>query len=100
MLKKDFYDLNENGNIGDWAFSDDGLDLYICYGTPSSYEGEPPYPDIIRCCVCTNENMKSWPRLEKPWLWNGNKECPTITPSINVVGRWHGFLTDGKLITV
>jgi hypothetical protein len=31
------------------------------------------------------------------WQWNGDREKPTITPSIQLVGGccWHGFLTDG-----
>lgn len=30
------------------------------------------------------------------WEWDGNREKPTITPSILIDGgHWHGFLTDG-----
>ena len=29
------------------------------------------------------------------WSWDGNEDCPTVTPSINVIGCWHGFLTAG-----
>ena len=31
------------------------------------------------------------------WTWNGNKELPTTTPSIQMLSpcRWHGYLTDG-----
>lgn len=42
--------------------------------------------------------------LEKPnsnnaiWKWDGNRERPTFTPSMNIVGRCHYHLTAGKLI--
>jgi hypothetical protein len=29
------------------------------------------------------------------WTWNGDREKPTFTPSINCVGCSHGFITDG-----
>ena len=29
------------------------------------------------------------------WDWNGSTEAPTLTPSINHPGCWHGWLTDG-----
>lgn len=32
------------------------------------------------------------------WDWNGNREVPTLTPSIHHVNHWHGFLTDGMWI--
>jgi hypothetical protein len=30
------------------------------------------------------------------WDWNGSTGAPTLTPSINHVGCWHGWLTDGE----
>lgn len=32
------------------------------------------------------------------WDWDGNMVSPTLTPSINHVGCWHGWLTGGKFI--
>ena len=35
------------------------------------------------------------------WEWNGNREKPTLSPSIELMGRnpletlWHGYLKDG-----
>ena len=36
------------------------------------------------------------------WWWNGNRERPTVRPSIMQLDRhgnelWHGWLTDGEL---
>ena len=35
------------------------------------------------------------------WEWDGNKEAPTLTPSVQQIGgcRWHGWLTDGVWIS-
>lgn len=30
------------------------------------------------------------------WEWDGNADAPTMKPSINHGGCWHGWLTDGK----
>lgn len=35
------------------------------------------------------------------WTWDGNREAPTVTPSILHMDdcRWHGFLTKGEFLT-
>jgi hypothetical protein len=33
------------------------------------------------------------------WVWDGNRERPTITPSINCHECWHGFIRNGEFIT-
>lgn len=41
--------------------------------------------------------------IEKPnaqgavWKWDGDVEKPTITPSMNIIGRCHYILTAGKI---
>lgn len=32
------------------------------------------------------------------WQWDGNRKRPTLMPSLNVPGLWHGWLRDGQLI--
>lgn len=59
--------------------------------------------DIVFCCPCGCGTVVSLPigtnslDKRKPWGWNGNKEKPTLTPSILFLSgcKWHGFLTDG-----
>ena len=34
------------------------------------------------------------------WDWNGSTDAPTLTPSINHPGCWHGWLTDGAFTSV
>lgn len=31
------------------------------------------------------------------WTWDGNVDRPTFSPSMNIVGRCHYFLKDGKI---
>jgi hypothetical protein len=40
------------------------------------------------------------PSTDSPmaWGWDGNKEAPTLTPSISVADTWHGYLRAGKLV--
>lgn len=56
---------------------------------------------MIEVCPCGCGEMGSInfdPNTPGPrWVWNGNQDSPTLTPSIlRTVGcKWHGYLTDG-----
>jgi len=32
------------------------------------------------------------------WDWDGNREAPTFSPSINCKGCWHGFIRNGQCV--
>lgn len=32
------------------------------------------------------------------WGWNGSREAPTFTPSINCSGCWHGYIEGGRCL--
>lgn len=36
------------------------------------------------------------------WHWNGNRESPTLTPSLHKTQGcgWHGYLTNGEFVSV
>lgn len=34
------------------------------------------------------------------WVWDGNHEAPTFTPSVNCQGCWHGYITAGRCVNV
>ena len=34
------------------------------------------------------------------WEWDGNRENPTFSPSINCGGCWHGFIRNGRCVDV
>lgn len=89
-LCKDWDDLDINGQKGDGYFIKDDTYIVIRFGDTMD--------DI--CVLPIDKNKKVFRE------WNGSKDAPTLTPSILVHGardepdRWHGYLTDGKLITV
>ena len=35
---------------------------------------------------------------ENCWKWDGNEDKPTLNPSVDAVGVWHGWIKKGKLI--
>lgn len=39
------------------------------------------------------------PNADRVWTWNGEKdpEKITLTPSLNLSGHWHGFVTAGEV---
>lgn len=87
-LRKNLDDLKTNGQKGDWAFIENDTRIAIRYGENAL------------------SGMTIIPISDKGWQWNGNKDAPTLTPSILVkpypkwTEGWHGFLTDGKLVTI
>jgi hypothetical protein len=34
------------------------------------------------------------------WEWDGNELQPTLTPSINSIGVWHGWVRAGRMVSV
>jgi hypothetical protein len=33
------------------------------------------------------------------WEWDGNEDRPTLTPSVNSVGCWHGWIRAGRMVS-
>ena len=33
------------------------------------------------------------------WGWDGNREKPTFTPSVNCKGCWHGYIRAGRCVS-
>jgi hypothetical protein len=101
-LRKDWDDLNKNGNLGDFCFFDgsDGV-TYIAFRYPhqDSKSYPPEYMETYRGEI-SHVPVTTGEKQEKYWLWDGNREAPTISPSINIVGQWHGFIRNGYLETV
>jgi len=96
MLKKDWDDLHKDLKVGDWYFFSDYRTIVLTYPNahPQHFEGAIEFVSLpIHTADQTDERKVSW-------LWDGNKEAPTISPSINVRERWHGWLTKGEIITV
>lgn len=97
-LLQNLDDFDTNGQKGDWCFAKDDEYLFLQWGDT--------HDDI--CTV----RIAPGGAGQNHWGWNGNREAPTLSPSIRVMGhqasgeplksvpdRWHGFLRDGKLVT-
>ncbi len=35
------------------------------------------------------------PEQSPSWVWDGNRDAPTLHPSIHHIGHWHGWLKAG-----
>ena len=108
MLRENLDDLVENGKVGDWCFvtlKNGDLNLFLRYPVKDDRLGDLPIEeqrgDILRVPVQSSTEMV--------WQWDGNREAPTLSPSILIRGGdgnggrkeyWHGFLRNGKIETV
>lgn len=62
----------------------------------SSSDGKPV--GMIYSCPCGCGGIRALdfkPRSSPSWQWDGNRDAPTLTPSVHWVGHWHGFLRNG-----
>lgn len=73
---------------------------------PGAFEfyqsGEHNPAGIIYSCPCgcgATGSLAFRPAASPSWNWNGNREKPTLTPSVHHVGHWHGYLTDGVWVS-
>lgn len=89
MLRPDVDDLFENGKKGDWAFSNDEARIAVRFGD-TAFKGTVILPI----------------NSANGWTWDGNREAPTLSPSILVESvpgwneGWCGYLEHGILRTV
>lgn len=65
-------------------------------------DGIPPYNSIVYACPCGCGQLISLPiatgpKQDRYWSWDGNRESPTLQPSIRRLDgcHFHGFLTAG-----
>ena len=113
MLLNSLNELDEKGKVGDWCFLNNDNDIFICYPIsdeewakwydfPREKAPEINRGDIVHLPIVIGSPTRAqpdWAHMQGHWGWDGNREMPTITPSINVIGRWHGWLRQGKLVT-
>ena len=90
---KDFDDFRANGKAGSICF---------CESVEHGVQGF-----AYKCAGCGEESYLPVNDLnkvaEKPqWNWDGNRELPTLTPSIfhRSSCGWHGYLTKGIFTSV
>lgn len=67
-------------------------------GAASWWEDLMDRPAILNfVCPCGCHAVHAAPLRAGAWTWNGNKEFPSLAPSILSCApcKWHGYLTDG-----
>jgi hypothetical protein len=90
MLRRDWDDLAA-GQKGDWYFSRENTHITIRWGE-GKYE-------VVTIPISTGTKQANF------WLWDENKDAPTIQPSIRILGGdgqpdvWHGYLRHGRIET-
>lgn len=101
--------VNPRGSAKAVLVDDIGLNGPVPAGAFEYFDFHGPNGGILFGCPCGCGEMKtvSFRSERRPvWQWDGNRERPTLTPSINIlqfddagaqVGEhWHGFLTAGE----
>ena len=79
----------DDAKPGDYSINEDGTyALLECPCGCGSMMNLPLYG---------NSSASSFKTSTPQWYWNGNRELPTLQPSIRdvVTCRFHGFLTNG-----
>lgn len=81
-LSNDYADLDIDR--GEFAYRvRDGVKCYITF-----WPRDCPTPLMVAIRPNQLENGASW-------ALSGTEDRPTLQPSVNAVGIWHGFLTNG-----
>ncbi len=78
--------------VGHFAFSEQSAD-----GTFDMYMVLPTDESDGRICIIP---VRLGPKQQNAWQWDGNREKPTLTPSIwhHSTPDWHGWVTRGEMI--
>jgi hypothetical protein len=71
---------------GDFCYDEKYEHIYIVL------PGLHGQPDALRI-------QRGEPGGERVWGWDGNVANPTLTPSIEWKGHWHGHMTNGRLVS-
>ena len=80
--------------IGDFIFNADKSWLYIVL--PNA-EGKFMVDTQGRAVLDPIHVSRMPIQNPRVWTWDGNEENPTLSPSIDWPGHWHGYLTNGQL---
>lgn len=109
---------NVRAHVDGVSVEDMDFDRPIPAGVFEFYsDREGPDAGILFGCPCGCGEMKSVgfdtrarSGSKRPkWHWDGNRERPTLTPSVNILQfndagqqigeHWHGFLTNGRWVS-
>jgi len=85
-------------NHWDWPVGHFGYSAPDDTGLLYCYLRLPYKPDDPSMCILPIVKDR---KIDKAWQWDGNIEKPTFQPSIlhHTTPPWHGFVTNGELVT-
>ena len=80
-------------------------------GTHGAGKWDDEFEMLDYVCPCGCNTVRSLPikagdKESGRWKWDGNRDAPTFTPSIQHVPNkqnkcsWHGFMTKGEWVSV
>lgn len=85
---------------GEFYFADQGYNRCHPTDIPPGAEGRFVFACLKRGGFCgeiiIGNGFKPQHGAAPTWQWDGNADKPTLTPSINCRGCWHGWLTAGE----
>lgn len=85
------YDDLKDGPVGAfyWSLNEhENGRRYIKMNVPT-----PHHPDGFKLCSVPVE-----PGSTYAWEWDGNEDRPTLKPSIDHFGHWHGWVQNGRMV--
>lgn len=83
--------FNDLCEVGDWAFDASGTTIFIVL---------PPHNRLAGLPISQDRGVADG-STSPVWWWDGNREAPTLQPSIlSVDTGWHGYMTAGVLVEV
>lgn len=73
---------------------------------PGAFEfyssGDREMAGMIYVCPCgcgRRGALDFRPHPSPSWEWDGNRDAPTLSPSVDHVGHWHGWLRNGEWVS-
>src|SRR5574343_915858 len=96
-LYQTFEALRKHGGLGDYCFVDDDSAIFIRMPDGPHFPSENG--TLMRWPLKPGHNQPGIDPNEH-WQWDGNRDYPTLTPSLHWEGVWHGWLRAGKLESV
>lgn len=86
LAKDDFDDINA---LGDFHINERGDTFHAAIPSKTGKGWT-----FISLRIARNEK----PAESPSWEWDGNREKPTLTPSIHTHGHWHGWVRNGEMV--
>jgi hypothetical protein len=94
-MRKVADDFEALTQVGDFAINEEGTQILLAL--PS----QQPFTESEKkgkFCYVSLPIGTVKPPSSPSWQWDGNRESPTLSPSVWTHGHWHGFIRNGEMI--